>query len=282
MVQKGICFLLCLLSITIGFISLNACRFYDMQDNTITRSDTRSEDKTAASKESETFLPILAEPSADEQEIVIESEKVEINTLDFNVAENRENELVFTISIEDFISSYNGFYWSDREYRYLSPSSEWVCFTYDSTAHSDYETYYYRFKEDEKIWSLPEISVYVPTDNNYIQEITLDFDDHGYTEPNYRLYEEICFYTLKVLFPDFEDGKITDLYNALYDKTNDPRCFVRTGEPTPKVLYYANDIGLYPFYRGGMAHICIIPITKQYLDKLAMNNTEIHSIDNEF
>ncbi len=145
------------------------------------------------------------------------------------MAENRKNELVFTISIDDFISSYNGFYWSDHKSLYLSDSSEWVCFKYDSTAHSNYETDYYRFSEDEKIWSLPTISVYVPTNSDYIQEITLDFDDHGYTEWMYNLYKEICFYTFKVLFTDFEDSKIIRLYNALYDKTNGPLCYVNRG-----------------------------------------------------
>lgn len=257
----------------IGLLSLQAC---SLQDSRQIASEPSSETTQVGQPEEmesseETPIPI---PS--------ETENVDINILNFNVTENRENELVFTISIDDFISSYNGYYWSDHESCYLSPSSEWVCFTYDSTAHSNHETYYYRFSEDVKIWSMPTISVYVPTNSDYIQEITLYFDDHGYTEPMYILFEEICFYTLKVIFPDYEDGKITELYNALYDKTNDPRCYVSSGESSPKVLYYADDIGFYSFYRGGAAHICIIPITERYLDKLASQKVEIHNIDNEF
>ena len=61
---------------------------------------------------------------ADNQTDVTMSGKAEIVKLNFNVAENRENELVFTISIDDFISSYNGFYWNDQGGLGYSPTSE--------------------------------------------------------------------------------------------------------------------------------------------------------------
>jgi hypothetical protein len=95
----------------------------------------------------------------------------------------------------------------------------------------------------------------------------------------YNMYRELCFYTLKVLFPGFGNEKLIELFNTLYDKAYDPLCYVESGEPSPKILYYTDNIGLYPYYKAGAAHICIIPITKQYLDKLASQNVEIHKIN---
>ncbi len=282
--KKGVTFTVCTLGIIFGLIAVQwkpepepkTYKFNDTQENL----NAQLEEKQNNVQDEAEQIDAMNEYSTEGNSEYIE--EVPINKLDIHVEENPKNELVFTISIDDFISSYNGFYWSDHELAYLSASSEWVCFTYDSTAHSKYETYYYRFSEDKTIWSLPTISVYVPTDSDYIQEITLDFDDHAYNEWMYNLYEEICFYAFKVLFPNFESNKITKLYNALYNKTNDPLCYVDRGEPMPKVLYYTNGIGLYSYYKSGMAHICIIPITNQYLDKLAAKKVEIHRIDNEF
>ena len=58
--------------------------------------------------------------------------QAEIDALDIRVLENRENEMVFTISINDYIRSYNSYY--ERGYcrSYLTPASQWQCYTYDS------------------------------------------------------------------------------------------------------------------------------------------------------
>ena len=58
--------------------------------------------------------------------------QAEIDPLDIQVVENRENELVFTFSIDEYIRSYNSYY--ERGYcrSYLTPASQWQCYTYDS------------------------------------------------------------------------------------------------------------------------------------------------------
>lgn len=49
------------------------------------------------------------------------------------------------------IDSYNGYYWNDKNIRYLLPSTEWRSQLYDTAIHSNYETKYYNFTEDEKL-----------------------------------------------------------------------------------------------------------------------------------
>lgn len=207
--------------------------------------------------------------------------KTNINELDINVLNNREDELVFSISIDDFISGYNALYSIDHDTDYLRIPSEWSKFSYEKTAHSNHETYLYRFTPNEKIWSLPTVSVYVPSNSNNIQEITVNFDDHSYSEKTYNLYEEMCFYTLKVLFPDVEDKKIIELYKTLnelaYDNISDVPYFENS---RLSALYHKGGIGVYPYFAvGECLHLCVIPVTQQYLDSLISNGVNIYDID---
>lgn len=207
-------------------------------------------------------------------------QEVEIKKLDIKVLNNREDELVFSVSIDDFIDSYNGFYRNDKNANYLLPSSRWSTDIYDKAIHSNHETIYYNFTEDEKKWLLPTISVYVPANGDYIQEITLNFDDHGYTAEMYELYEEICFYTIKVLFPDFTDDKIIELYTVLNNLAYDNFTTVKyTSESVSCALYHKDGIGLYPYFADGeLLHLCIIPVTQKYINELEKKGVEIHEI----
>ena len=55
-----------------------------------------------------------------------ESEAVaEIKRPDFEVMENRKDELVFDVSLEEFIACYNAFYQKDKHSDYLLPASRW-------------------------------------------------------------------------------------------------------------------------------------------------------------
>ena len=62
------------------------------------------------------------------------------------------------------------------------------------------------------------MTVYVPTNSDVIQEITLNFDDHGYTSEMMQYFQEICFYTFKVMFADLTDESIHELIRTLIEE----------------------------------------------------------------
>lgn len=201
---------------------------------------------------------------------------------DIEIKENRANELVFSVSINDYINAYNSLYREDNGSAYLTPSEEWQCTVYDEAIHSPHETLYYYFTEDERAFSLPTISVYVPTNGDYIQEVTVNFDDHSYSPEMYELYETMCFYTLKVFFPELSDERITELYkeaNAMGDaQAFENREWYDSGV-TPSVLYHRNGIGIYPYFAIGQWQLlCIIPVTEDTIAAFASRGTEIHEI----
>ena len=72
------------------------------------------------------------------QKRIILQEKAEIRELNAAVMDYQGDELVFSFSIDDFIDSFNGYYWADYESRYLLPSSMWISFVYESSIHSKY------------------------------------------------------------------------------------------------------------------------------------------------
>lgn len=209
--------------------------------------------------------------------------EVEIHQLDIAVMENRENEFVFDISMADFIESYNSLYFRDKGSEYLLPKYEWRKFTYDDAIHSDHETSLLEFTVDERIWSQPTITVYVPTNADYIQEITVNFDEHGYSESFYAEFEELCFYTLKVFFPDMPDKEIIALYEEANHLGNMNVFLNENGYKkgcAPCVLYHKDGIGIYPYFAiGEWVHLCIIPVTQEIIDDYAQKGVEIREIE---
>lgn len=223
----------------------------------------KSNINTAAEESPDT--EIYEDPSAE-----VLRQEAPIKKLDLQIMENRDNELVFQASIDDFIDSYNGYYWKDKNIRYLLPSLEWNAYLYDKAVHSDHETCCYIFSKDEEILPFPTITVYAPSNDDFIQEITVNFDDHSYMDSLYDIYEEMCFYTLKVFFPDIPDETLVNLYTTLNQLAYENVSTIKyTSESVPCALYYRGNIGVYPYFAlGDCVHMCVIPVTQEYLEEL--------------
>ena len=208
--------------------------------------------------------------------------QVENGALDIQVMENRKNELVFTISTSDYVESYNSYYKVDYCRSLLPPVSQWQCFTCDSAIHSEYETKCYSFTEDEHVYSLPTITVYVPTNDDYIQQITVNFDEHSFTQSGFEQYKEMCYYTMKVFFPDLSDARIMDLCAEIVALGNQnvfssDEWFSKNA--VPFALFYREGIGVYPYFAiGDWEHFCIIPVTEETVTEFEEKGVQIHEI----
>lgn len=203
-----------------------------------------------------------------------------IQKLDISVKNHRTDELVFSFTINDFIDSYNSLYLKDKKKEYLDKISKWRCLVYEQAIHSNYETYYYYFTENNNNQTLPILAIYVPSDNDYVQEIVLNFDYHSYMDKNYRLYEEMCYYTLKALFNDLSDEKIIELYKTINKLAEDN---IYSSEEwygngaIPCALYYRNGVGIYPYFAiGEHMKMCVIPVTEQTIQNFKENGVSIY------
>ncbi|MCI8408903.1 MAG: hypothetical protein HFJ09_06485 [Lachnospiraceae bacterium] len=72
--------------------------------------------------------------------------------------DNKNNYLKFSISIDDFISCYNKYYWNDKGVHYLQPYSEWNSSVQSFGKHKG--DIHSEFKTDKKVWTLPTITIY--------------------------------------------------------------------------------------------------------------------------
>lgn len=217
-------------------------------------------------------------------ETVVQTEPgFEIHVLDIAVMENRKNEIVFDISIDDFIDSYNALHTKEHNRPFFTPSSEWQWYLYDTAIHSAYETFYVYFTEDDQIYPQSTVSVYVPSNGNYIQEVTVNFDEHSYSESGYEQYKQMCFYTLKVFFPDLSDEAILDLCTEALTLGN-VNVFSSDewydSDSVPCALFYKDGIGVYPYFAiGDWEHLCIIPVTQEIIDDYEQKGVEIYEIE---
>lgn len=207
----------------------------------------------------------------------------EPETLDIEVMENRESELVFDISINDYIRTYNSYFNAGYCRDYLTAASQWQCYTYGSAIHSRHETLNYYFTEDERVYSLPTISVYVPTNGDYIQEITVNFDEHSYSESGYEQYKEMCYFTLKVFFPELDDERLFDLCTEIITLGNQ-NVFTSDewydSDAVPYALFHKDGIGVYPYFAiGDWEHFCFIPVTDETIAEFEQKGTIIYEIE---
>ncbi|MCD8357446.1 MAG: hypothetical protein LUE11_12900 [Clostridia bacterium] len=235
--------------------------FYDLNGNIIESGSVDSE-----------YDPV----SEDEQAAQLLAEAPhKIEDLNFIAVEQGADIQTFSVSIDDFISTYNGYYYKNHGESFLYASSQWTIFD----QNSDDRISCYRFQQNANRLSEPTISIYVSKEDEYIEKITLDFDDHGYTEWAYELYQQECYYTFKTLFPDYSDDDIVQLFDRIYNLAGEDICFITEKEEIePAILYYKGEIGLYPYYAAGMVHICIIPVTQNNLEEYTSKGVEVHEI----
>ncbi len=186
----------------------------------------------------------------------------------FNAEETENSILHFSAAPYEFINAFNKAYKTDKGTDFLPAISEWTASDY--TESDGRETALYTFSREPDIWSLPTVSVYSFLDDDYIREISLNFDDHSYSPNLFNQYEELCYYAIKAIMPDLSGDEIKAIYQDLNQKAYD---FITTTpyslNVSPSIIYYKDSIGLYPYFAiGERMRLCIVPVTNEYLKQL--------------
>lgn len=187
------------------------------------------------------------------------------------------NEILFSFTLDDFITTYNRYYNADHKQDYLRNKEQWILFNDEPSPFSEDIGKHYIFNYSQDILTYPTISVYTPLDSDCILGITVDFDDHGYSEFEYGVYEEQCFYTLKALFPELSNESLTEIYTDLnklaYELFRTERLCPET---IPDRMYYSGSVGVFSYFgQGSYVNLCIVPVTDEYIYELENAGTEI-------
>lgn len=192
------------------------------------------------------------------------------------VLPHREGELVFSLTATEFIALFNGVWGGE----YLTPVEEWKSFVLERGIHAPHETLCRQFSENEKVWSLPTITIYTPPDSDRIQQITVNFDEHSRTEELYGLYEELCRTAAEVFLPESDVEELCrSVIELAYENVFENEDGYSADSRIP-VLYYSGGVGVYPYFAlGEWVHFVIIPVDKDCLAVLRDAGTEIIEIE---
>lgn len=230
------------------------------------------------------FLPEAENDLAVEPPTVDFNEEAPLHELDIAVQKNVNDENVFNITLDDFIQSYNGYYWQDNGERYLRAADEWQRSSLENTVESAYPATQYSHRAEENTWTLPVMNVIVPDAGEEIQQIDLNYDEHSYSEATYALFEKDCYYTLEVFFPDLTKEQLTSLYQTInqssYDNTFPSDQQYRAGSAQlPVALYYRNGIGVFGYFAiGAPVHFCVIPVDEETIAAYKADGVDVQEI----
>ena len=231
-------------------------------------------------------------PDGSEQAVVTETaeptnplaEEAPIKELDVGMAAGDEGTLTFDITLDDFIASYNGYYWQEEGARYLLAASEWTQEQLERTVQSTEPATRYSYRVDEDTWTLPQLRVTVPEDSELVEEVTVCYDEHSFSSATYALFEEDCFYTLKTFFSDLDDAQLTEIVETVnqsaYDHTFLSSQQYRPGTAQlPVLLYHRDGIGVFGYFAvGAPVHFCIIPVDETLLADYAASGVDVREI----
>lgn len=188
-------------------------------------------------------------------------ETLEPVKFDVQIVKTDTGEDAFSISMEDFIESYNSFYAKDNGEGYLGDVDEWQMFASGPTFHNANETTCYTYSEDLSVRAIPQMKIYADSPNSGIYQISLAYDDHSYSIETYDMYEEMCFYAMRTLFPDESDKEIKNRCELMMKAVDESFTLDKQeAEEMPELTYQYNGVGMYPYYLvGKMMEIRIVP-----------------------
>ena len=138
------------------------------------------------------------------------------------------------------------------------------------------------FLQDENIHSLPTVTIYTPMEQREIQEITVNFDEHSYSEAGYQRYRQLCIHTMKLFFQDLSEDNISQLCDKVIAVGNqnvfDSDAWFGS-RAVPIALFCRDGVGIYPYFAiGDWQRFCIIPVTDVIIDEFRENGVEIYEI----
>ena len=193
------------------------------------------------------------------------SENFEVEPLNVKIIDDTNP--AFNFSVAKYVEQYNKYYEKDYGKKYLIPTP-------------DKEVDSYGFKEDEKLFSLPELGISSKGSGNEVRQVTITFDWHSYSDTLYKKHEKMSFYALKVVLPDMKDDEIKEIYSKAMDiGYNNPRDKWYDQNEAPYALFYRENVGIYTYFSLGQSQFfCIIPVTKNTLEEYSNKDVKLFEV----
>ena len=170
--------------------------------------------------------------------------------LDIDVIKTETGEEAFSISLTDFIESFNSYYNKDNTEIFLKGLEEWQIYDAVADANNDIITTCYAFSEDMDIRALPQLRIYADNTKSGIRQISMCYDMHSFSPETYERYEGLCYYVMRTMVTDATDSEVetytSKLLDALDESFTTDKAY-QAEEPE----YTWGKVGAYPYYVVG-------------------------------
>lgn len=179
------------------------------------------------------------------------------------------DDAVFSVTLEEYIRCFNSLFERQFQSPYFPSSRDWSISHRDKGIHTEYPVMEFRFSEDPQVFSLPTVTVYTPMEERFVQEVTINFDEHSYTEEGYQRYSLLCANTLQVFLPELSQEAARDLCEEILSLGNahifSSQEWYADGA-IPYALFYKGGVGAYSYDAiGDWRHFSVIPVTEERL-----------------
>ena len=170
--------------------------------------------------------------------------------LDIDVIKTETGDEAFSISLTDFIESFNSYYSKNNSEIFLRGLEEWQIYDAVVDVNNDIVTTCYMFSEDMDIRALPQLRIYADNTKSGIRQISMCYDIHSFSPETYERYEELCYYVMRTMVTDATDDEVwsytSKLLDALDESFTTDKAY-QAEEPE----YIWGKVGAYPYYVVG-------------------------------
>ena len=206
-----------------------------------------------------------------------------IPLLDTSLSPGHEDEVIFSATLDEFIACFNSRFERELGPNYFLPALDWNIRDYSVGIHSQYPVRQFRFSEDETVAALPTVTVYTPMEDHRIGLLTVNFDEHSYTEVGFQRYRQLCACVVKLFVPDFTDEAALKFCDQVISLGNqnvfESDAWYASGA-VPAGLYYRGEIGVYPYFAiGDWQHFCVMPVTEQILKDFSEKGVMLYEVE---
>lgn len=210
-----------------------------------------------------------------------EHDALNVTVLDTALRQVHGGDVAFSATVDDLIRSYNELYYQRNGTAFFSALNDWSCASLSRGIHSPYPVRRFYFCQDESIHSLPTVTVYTPLEERCIQELTINFDEHSFTDEGYQQYQELCLCAILAFFPELPADSAQALRDRILQLGNQHLSDVWFDQDAlPWGMYCASGIGLYPYEAiGDWRRFCIIPVTPERLEDFREKGVMIYDLD---
>lgn len=203
--------------------------------------------------------------------------------LSLSVQINDMGERVFSVTLEDVINSYNGYYYDAHGRSYMRHQALWQKERQPAGMHFGEECDVYTYCMDFAKWTLPRMSAYCSTTDEQLREFVCNYDDHSYSPESFALYEEVCANTLRVFVPDLS-AKEAQEWAAHINKIGDDNTFnsdkqYRSADMKPTDLFVHDNVGVFSYVAiGAPLNFCVIPVDDILIESYRISGVRIHPL----